>query len=111
MGSQNWGNRHDLGGFCRDKGLTVSESAMMHAVRKPWNRIRCGHDFSVTTIEFPHAEHVHRLNAGNEDSFATKDLEREHRPYDSFHSQMVLLDDIVEVLAPAQFDIAAMSAL
>jgi hypothetical protein len=44
---------------------------------------------------------VHRSDAGNEDACAAKDLEPEHRSYDSFDSPMILLDDIVEILALA----------
>ena len=59
------------------------------------------------TIELPLADHVHGLDAGNEDARSAKNLEPEHRPYDSFDRPMILLDDIVEVLALAQFDVAA----
>ena len=52
-------------------------------------------------IELALANHVHRLNAGDEDACAAKDLEPEHRPYDSFDSPMILLDDIVQILALA----------
>ena len=56
-----------------------------------------GQDFSVMAIDLPLADHVHRFDAGNEDAGAAKDLEPEHRPYDSFDSPMILLDDIVEI--------------
>src|SRR5450631_4801966 len=58
-------------------------------------------------IELALANHVHRLNAGDEDACAAKDLEPQHRSNDPFDSAMILLDDIVEVLALAQFDVAA----
>src|SRR5665213_1903551 len=59
-------------------------------------------------IELALADHVHRLNAGNEDACAAKDLEPEHRPNDPFDRPMILLNYIVEVLALTQFDVAAM---
>jgi hypothetical protein len=67
-----------------------------------------GQNFSVMTVELPLADHVHHLNAGKEDACAAKDLEPEHWPNDPFDCPMILLDDIVEVLALAQLDVAVM---
>src|ERR1017187_6753565 len=60
------------------------------------------------TVELPRADHVHRLDAGNEDACAAEDLEPEHWPYDSFDRPMILLNDIVEILALTQLDVAVM---
>jgi hypothetical protein len=56
------------------------------------------------TIEVAHLDHVHSLNAGNEDARAPKTLESEHGSHDALDPPVVLLDDVVEILALTQFD-------
>jgi hypothetical protein len=50
------------------------------------------------------ADHVHDLDASDQDSGAAKGLESEHRPGDAFDGAVVLLDDVVEVLGLAHHD-------
>ena len=54
--------------------------------------------------ELAFANHVHDLDAGDQDSSAAKGLESEHRPGDAFDGLMVLFDDVVEVLRLAHLD-------
>ena len=45
--------------------------------------------------ELAFANHVHDLDAGDQDSGAAKGLESEHRPGDVFDGSMVLFDDLL----------------
>jgi hypothetical protein len=50
---------------------------------------------------------VHRLDAGNDDSSTAKRLEPQHRSHDALDGPVVLLDDVVEVLVLAHFNVRA----
>ncbi len=51
------------------------------------------------------ADHVHRLNACNEDASASGRLESEHRPHDALYRSVVLLDDVIQILWLTQLDV------
>ena len=63
--------------------------------------------FAFWAVELPLADHVHRLDAGNEDARSSKGLEAQHRPYDTLDGPVVLLDDVVEVPILAHLDVRA----
>ena len=52
--------------------------------------------FDIGELTF--ADHVHDLDASDQDSGAAESLETEHRAHDALDGPMVLLDDVVEVL-------------
>jgi hypothetical protein len=70
-----------------------------------------GPGFSVITIDLPFLDHVRGLNPGYENASAAKHFESKHRSNDAFNSPLILLDNAVQILALAQFDVGAMMAL
>ena len=56
------------------------------------------------SAELAFANHVHGLDAGDQDARAAEGLESEHRTGDAFDGSVVLLDEVVEVLRLAQFN-------
>jgi hypothetical protein len=62
---------------------------------------------AFSAVELALLDHVHQLNAGNEDTRAAKGFEPEHRAHNAFDRSVVLLHDVVEVSALAQFDVRA----
>jgi|SRR5450631_2691781 len=67
----------------------------------------CGRGASLGAVELPLLDHMHRLDACNEAARAAKGLEPEHGSHDALDRPVVLLDDVVEVLRLAQFDVCA----
>jgi hypothetical protein len=59
-------------------------------------------DATVLHLTLP--DHVHELDAAQQDPGATKILEAEHRPRASLDRPMVLLDNIVQILVLANLD-------
>ena len=66
-----------------------------------------GRSMSFGAVELFVPDPVHRLDAGEEDARAAKGLEPHHRLRDLLDGLVVLLDDVVEVLRPAQPDVCA----
>jgi hypothetical protein len=67
----------------------------------------CGRDLAYSAIELALLDHVHQLNAGNEDACAAKGLESEHGPHDALDRAVVLFHDMIGVLALAQRDVSS----
>ena len=67
--------------------------------------IRCRRGLLFGAGELAFVDHVHDLDAGDEDARATKELEPEHGSHDAFDCPVILLDDVVEVLRLAQLDV------
>ncbi len=75
---------------------------------RPTRQLKCGgRSLGFGTVELSLLDHVHRLDAGNQDARAAKGLESEHRPHDPLDGPMVLFDDVVEVFRLAQLDVRA----
>jgi hypothetical protein len=60
--------------------------------------LRSGERASGVAPQLPFANHVHDLDAAEDDACATERLETEHRSGDAFDCPVVLLNDVVEVL-------------
>ena len=60
--------------------------------------VRCRRGLVFDSVELAFADHVHDLDAGDQDAGAKKGLESEHRPGDAFDGAVVLLDEVVQVL-------------
>ena len=58
-------------------------------------------------MQLPLLNHVHGLDSGEQFPRTPERLESQHRICDSLHSPVVLLHDVVEVLALAQFNVKA----
>ena len=56
--------------------------------------VRCRRSWGFDSADLAFADHVHDLDAGDQDSGAAKGLESEHRPGDAFDGSMILLDDV-----------------
>ena len=61
--------------------------------------LRSGERAPVVAPQLPLADHVHDLDAAEDDACATERLESKHRSGDAFDRPVVLLNDVVEVLA------------
>ena len=57
------------------------------------------------TVHLPLLDHVHGLNADDDNSRATKRLESQHRLCHYFDGSMVLLHDVVQVFVLAHQDV------
>jgi hypothetical protein len=57
---------------------------------RPWSFAR--------TFHLSFLDHVHQLDATQNDARAVEILEPEHRPGSAFDGPMVLLDDVVQIL-------------
>ena len=57
-------------------------------------------------IELTLPDHVHQLNAGNENACAAKGLESGHGPHDALDGPVVF-HDVVQVFALTQFDVCS----
>ena len=66
--------------------------------------VGCGQGFVFYAAELALADHMHGLNAGDQDARAAKGLESKHRPHDAFDGTVVLLDNVVEVLGLPQLN-------
>jgi hypothetical protein len=50
------------------------------------------------TLHLPFLDHVHQLDATQDDARTVEVLEPEHWPGSTFNGPMVLLDDVVQIL-------------
>jgi hypothetical protein len=82
------------------EGLTSSESQAVELVG-------CRQNFSSGATKLPLLDHVHGLDAGEQLPRTPERLEAQHRIRDPFHSPVVLLHDVVEILRLAQFNVQA----
>jgi hypothetical protein len=55
-------------------------------------------------VHLPLANHVHDFNAGKNDARPSEILKAHHRLDDAFDGAVILLDDIIQVLVPADLD-------
>lgn len=69
--------------------------------------ISCGHNLASWADKLPLANHVHHLDACNDDARAPKCFEAQHRARAPFDAPVVLLDDVVQIFALTQLDIGA----
>ena len=69
--------------------------------------ISCGHSLASWAVKLPLANHVHHLDACNDDARAAKCFETQHRARDPFDGPVGLLDDIVQRFALTELDIGA----
>ena len=67
----------------------------------------CGQT-SPVVAHLPFADHVHKLDATQNDSRTTKVLEALYRARDALDRTVILLDDVVQVLALPNHDFGAM---
>ena len=85
--------------------MRPSIAARPTPIRKPASRTDSLQTRSVFDIaELAFADHVHDLDARDQDLSAAESLEAEHRPGDAFDGSVILLDDVVEVLRLAHLD-------
>jgi hypothetical protein len=64
-----------------------------------------GGDLAATTVfHLPLRNHVHDLDAAQQNAGTTEGLEPEHRPGTALDSPMVLFDDVVQILVLADLD-------
>src|SRR5450755_2224198 len=76
-------------------------------LRKHVELLRCGQT-SPVVAHLPFADHVHELDATQNDSRTTEVLEALYRACDALDRAMVLLDNVVEVFALSDHDLGAM---
>src|ERR1019366_2061054 len=69
--------------------------------------MRCGQT-SPVVAHLPFADHVHKLDATQNDPRTTEVLEALYRARDAFDRAMVLLDNVVEVFALSDHDLGAL---
>ena len=58
----------------------------------------------LATGQLPLADHVHRLDAGNQDARAARSLESQHRSHNTLDAPVLLLNDVVNLFGLAQLD-------
>ena len=68
----------------------------------------CSGQTSPVVTHLPFADHVHKLDATQNDPRTTKVLEALYRARDTLDRAMVLLDNVVEVFALSDHDLGAM---
>src|SRR5450755_3181493 len=76
-------------------------------LRKHVELLRCGQT-SPVVAHLPFADHVHELDATQNDSRTTEVLEALYRACDALDRAMVLLDNVVEVFALSDHDLGAL---